>query len=226
MPEEEECVLPRWAPLLRPEQIRRLYRNEAEGVPDEALLDEVAYGLYARCQSIAEVMDAFENERFRCPLCGAVSVHHWRSDRSVVLRCACGWSAPWESYHRKYKRMHLHGGGTMPQVREYLERFPKAAASPRQKMLLIDSLLHAFHWELQGACTRPTARGFIDGTLEEVVRLLLELAYGPHSSPESMSRRDHFLQTMLTKTRWALPAGYRDTEAAQPPNEPQGDKTL
>jgi len=35
-------------------KIRRLYESDARGMLDEELLDDVGYGIYARCQDIIE----------------------------------------------------------------------------------------------------------------------------------------------------------------------------
>src|SRR5205823_4480926 len=45
----------RWTPRLRPEKLCRLYETDARGILDEDLVDEVAYALYSRCESIIKV---------------------------------------------------------------------------------------------------------------------------------------------------------------------------
>jgi hypothetical protein len=56
----------RWAPKVRQEQIWRLYQNDARGLIDEELIDEVGWALYSRCQSILWVTD---RNRVPCPRC-------------------------------------------------------------------------------------------------------------------------------------------------------------
>ncbi len=48
---DEDSAIRR-APRVRRDLIRRLYEDEARGLLDDQLLDEVGIGLYARCESI------------------------------------------------------------------------------------------------------------------------------------------------------------------------------
>jgi len=54
----EGVELVRWANRVSPGKIRRLYESCARGIVDEHLLDEVAYGFYARCESILTIKAA------------------------------------------------------------------------------------------------------------------------------------------------------------------------
>ena len=65
-----------------------------------------------------------------------------------------------------------------------MEKFPKAR-TPREKMLLIDGLIHGFHIyiAMSAETSRPTAVNLIEGRMQEVIRLLDGLAYGPDSTP-------------------------------------------
>lgn len=64
-------------------------------------------------------------------------------------------------------------------------RFPETK-DPRQRMILIDRLLHAFHWGLrqQEVPHRSTANNLIEGSHDAVVRFLDQLSYGEASTPE------------------------------------------
>ena len=105
--------LPRWAPRVPRYKILRLYENDALGLLDEELVDEVAYGFYARCRSILEVTEAAWG-RIRCPACGA-TVMRESSDRAAKLLCAgCGWSVEWGRYQDTFHRRQLVGGGATP----------------------------------------------------------------------------------------------------------------
>jgi hypothetical protein len=59
-------------------------------------------------------------------------------------------------------------------------------------MLLIDALIHGFHLYYTGETTRPVAVNLIDGSMNEVIRFLDGLSYGPDSTPG----------TRETKTEW------------------------
>ncbi|MGI6704943.1 MAG: hypothetical protein ACOX6S_01330 [Clostridia bacterium] len=40
---------PTWAPKVNPNKIRRLYQQDAKGILDDELLDDVGYSLYGSC---------------------------------------------------------------------------------------------------------------------------------------------------------------------------------
>src|SRR5260370_18584882 len=61
----------RWEPRVPGLRIRRLYETDARGIRDEVLLDEVAYALYSRCESILTVTEAVRG-RVKCPRCGTL----------------------------------------------------------------------------------------------------------------------------------------------------------
>ena len=59
--------------------------------------------------------------------------------------------------------------------------------NPQEKMILIDSLIHACHeWISRGISYygRPLAVNFIEGNMNQVVAFLENLPYGPDSLPE------------------------------------------
>jgi uncharacterized Zn finger protein (UPF0148 family) len=171
--------LVRWAARVSPGRIRRLYRAFAQGVVDEPLLDEVAYGLYARCQSILAVKAAKEG-RVTCPQCGAIIIRA-RGQRNGEIVCpACRWATTWFAYRRTYLRKQLNHGGAADVFEEYVRRLP-SQQTPAQKMMLVDWLLHECHKagyvpEDAPAWVRPIAPNLLDATMEECISLLDELA--------------------------------------------------
>ena len=168
--------LPQWAPRVRPQIIRRLYAGEAAGLLDDELLDEVFYAIRARCESIVTVTEASEG-RVRCPACDDPILRKG-GDKEELMHCAaCGWELTWGEYLKTYQGKELHGGGALPAIHAYLVG-GHAARSPQQKMLLIDALLHAYHWEAAQNPTRPVAVNMIHAKLNEVVALLEELGFG------------------------------------------------
>ena len=176
-----------WAPRVPPGAIRRLYRAYAQGIVDEELLEEVAYGLYARCQSILTVKAAKEG-KVTCPCCGHVIVRE-RGGKDEPIRCReCGWQATWFGYRKTFLRRQLHHGGAAEVFGAYVERFP-ALRSPDEKMLLVDSLIHECHKMADAAGdrfpVRPVGPNLIRATMTEVIALLDELAFGPASGPEA-----------------------------------------
>jgi predicted RNA-binding Zn-ribbon protein involved in translation (DUF1610 family) len=175
----------RWEPRLPGHRIRRLYETDARGIRDEELLDDIAYALYSRCESILTVTEAVRG-RVRCPRCGSVCTRlraESRKPREDPLRCPdCAWEITWGEYRRSYQNKRLFGGGAVDAFRAYVEQFPRAR-TPQEKMLLIDRLIHAIHNELADRPQRPAAVNLIDGDIRTVTALLEELAYGDASTP-------------------------------------------
>jgi len=180
----------RWAPRVAPWKVRRLYENDAQGLVDEELIDDVAYSLYARCQSILAVYAA-EQGLVACPLCGA-EIPRRQRDEQELLRCPLGhWQTTWGLYRKSYRHKQLWAGRAVTAFMEFVKGLPKAR-TPREKMLLIDRLIHACHQSLTGAAARykrPVACNLIQGKMKELIALLDGLAYGPCTPPEILRTR-------------------------------------
>ncbi|HLB76658.1 MAG TPA: AAC(3) family N-acetyltransferase, partial [Candidatus Dormibacteraeota bacterium] len=114
----------RWAPRLRPEKLRRLYETDARGILDEDLVDEVAYALYSRCESILTVTESIWGKT-QCPGCGIIILSsEWQ------LQCpGCGWQAAREEYHKSWEHQQLNGTNAIEIFREYVRRLPQAVRS-------------------------------------------------------------------------------------------------
>ena len=180
------AVLPRWAPRVDPQLIRRLYLSDARGLLDEELLEEVSYGLYCRCQSIRDVTGVYDG-KVTCPVChtiipldpnikiGPTSGY----DKEAVLHCPqCTWSCRYGDYHATFQGKNLRGHNFFPLVEEYLRQQP-LAQSHAEKMLLIDRLIHAVH---QGTL-KGAAVSFVEGRSATQLRRFLDaLAYGDAST--------------------------------------------
>ena len=200
-------TLPPWAPRVAQQQIRRLYETDAKGIYDDELIDEVGYALLARCQSFIEANEAVAG-RVRCPACAGVVTHGRRKED--VLRCACGWELPWAQYFTTIQHKQLSGAEpVLRQFRAFTAGFP-AAHTPRAKMILIDQLLHGFHWatreprsfhDLAGP-TRPVAVNLIEGSLNEVVVFLDQLTYGAQSTPGLADRRTEWNKGLDCHREW------------------------
>lgn len=171
---------PPWAPKLPQRLIARLYLADSRGIVDEELLDEVGYGLFARCESMLIVTEASRGS-VRCPGCGQTITH--TNNPKDLLKCRkCKWQKSWQAYKRAYKGRHLHAGGIEPFVREYFEQFPRAKDA-RRKMLLIDGLLHRWHWENMSNADKASASNFLEGSHDDVVAFLNALTYNQDSTP-------------------------------------------
>lgn len=192
---------PRWAPRVQAAMIRRLYEQNAAGIYDDQLVDEVGYAFLARADSLLKTNRAHYDHVVTCPVCGAVARYEDR-----MLYCSCGWSLSWREYHASYQKKQLIGENIPPLVEVYIWEF-SAAQDYHAKMRAIDHLLHRFHWELKNTPTRPLAVNFIDLRLWDVVRFLITLAY-PEDDPEA--RRQY--ETWLAN---AQKSGWYENELAE-----------
>jgi hypothetical protein len=181
----------RWAPRVPQALIRRLYQTEGAGRLDEDLLEQVGIALFARCESIVKATEAHRG-RVGCPSCATSVVDEGRErfrDKEKLLTCpACGWSTTWGVVLKSLQGKELVGGAAEPFFRTYVERYPRAR-SPREKVLLIDSLLHEFHSSIRFGDVRPAAVNVIEGKMRSVMALLDELA-GFTSTPGQESWRE------------------------------------
>jgi hypothetical protein len=181
----------RWARRVKPDLLRRLYTLDAKGIVDEQLIAEVGYAFLARCESIQTCTRAHFG-RATCPRCkrrivrGDPEYKTWRKDEPMA--CECGWSTTWGEYQATYKRKQLVGGNAYPAFRAYIDDWPRARHA-RDKMLLIDRLVHACHVDAQERYARPAACNLLEGRMSELIPFLDELAYGPQSSPGVQEQR-------------------------------------
>lgn len=173
-----------WARKVRRHKIRQLYENDAKGIVDEDLIDDVGYALYARCEAVWLVTER------RCPRCKEKCQRS--DDEQPILTCpGCGWSTPWKTYKRSYKGKRIHGGRAYEFFLAYMDEFSRAK-SPREKMLAIDKVIHALHESLTKVWTLPASLNLIEGKIEEVIELLDSLAYGDTSEAVMLSRKEQW----------------------------------
>lgn len=186
-PTDQDYILPQWAPRLPKAKIAQLYVSNAEGILDEDLIEYVGIGLYARCESIITATEAAKG-RLPCPLCGHI-IHHRLSKpptdkNQKMLRCdACDWVAPWKAYIKTYRGKQLSAGGMAPFFRAFIKEYP-SAKTPREKMILIDTLIHRFHHELENRIGRIGGVNLIQGRMVDVIDFLRHLTYSDKSLPE------------------------------------------
>jgi hypothetical protein len=208
-------ILPEWAPRVPQAKIRQLYQNDAAGIYDDELINEVGYGLLARCKSFIEANEAFHG-RVRCPRCSAI-VNHSRA-KDELLRCACGWELTWGEYFATIQHRQLSGAEPVLNLfSAYVTQFPQAR-SAQEKVLQIDRLIHGFHWFLRMEYpTRPVAVNLIEGRLVEVIEFLDGLAVGTGSTPGVSERKAEWNQTLESAlSRWPNLRGDRSEQHVSP----------
>ena len=188
MSDNSNYQLPVWAPRLRKVQIERLYQRCGQGLLDEELIDDVGFSLYSRCKSMLQVREAMLGNP-PCPSCGGTA--HRDKEPDPFVRCPnCGWLCPWALYKKTYQRKGLFAGGMTPFIEEFVRQFP-ATHSHRERMVLIDTLIHRFHWESDGVTDgRPGATSLIQGKMKDIMAFLDRLSYGDDIPPEIAQARE------------------------------------
>jgi hypothetical protein len=209
-----------WPRRVRKHKIRRLYESDAQGMLDEELVDDVGISLFVRCESILTIHEAKHN-RVQCPRCarqGRTTIiqrlRPSRDPRDELLVCpVCDWQLTWGEYALSYKRKQLNAGGAVSAFARYVRRYPEAR-TPKEKMLAIDQLIHAFHYSLvhrPELPTRPAGVNLIQGKLGDVIQFLNELTYGTQSTEgladsqqswqDTMERYDEVLATWRSRKK-------------------------
>jgi len=170
---------PKWAKKVPPEKIKRLYEQDAKGIYDEELIDDVGISLYARVDSMLMVTSSNLGKAI-CIECRTEIPHNYQ--RGFLLECPkCGWAMPFGEFNDSYKKQTLHGYGALNELKEFYEKYP-SAKTYAEKMLLIDFLIHTFHGNLSERPSRPTATNVIEGSNADVANFIFNLAYGEGST--------------------------------------------
>ena len=166
----------KWAPRLQPHLVQRLYEADAKRMPDVELCDDVGIRLYLRCQSILQVRDG----KVECPECSAVfDVSAPTYDGPVHCpNKECGWQTTFAQYKKSWSKRRIFPGKAIPAFQTYYDSYPKARTYV-EKILLIDALIHSFHWDLQvNKPNRSVANNLIEGNHDDVVAFLNALSGG------------------------------------------------
>jgi hypothetical protein len=189
-----------WAPPLKPRKVQALYLNDAQGLYDDEIIEEVGIGLLLRCRSIMEFTEALEG-RVKCKRCaasGTTTILERKTARpDELLKCpVCGWQIQWRVYltESEKTRGQLNAGHARAAFEAYLEAYPRSQ-SAKDKVLAIDRLIHEFHCELSGAgrpgdAVRTACVNLLDGTATEILDVLDGLACGENSDPALRAQRD------------------------------------
>jgi hypothetical protein len=104
----------------------------------------------------------------------------------------------WGEYLNTIQHKQLKGAEpVLDQFRSFVQAF-SAARTPQEKTILIDRLIHGFHWFYKtNAPTRPVAINLIEGRLSEVVAFLENLSCGDKSTAgvaENYEQWDKFIE--------------------------------
>ena len=196
-------MIPSWAPRVPQHKIRQLYLNDANGIYDDDLIDDVGYALLARCESFLMANDAAQG-RVICPVCSTTILHTGTHDE--VLCCKqCGWEMVWKEYFATFQHKQLYGAEPVLELfRDFVKRFP-SASTLHEKVLIIDTLIHGFHWNQKYGCTRPAAINLIEGKLSDVITFLDDLTYGAVNTEGVQERHAEWVKNSEYVRSWAFP---------------------
>jgi hypothetical protein len=172
----DTAARPRYAPKVPVGWIVQLYRADALGVRDAALVDKVGWRLHARCRDVLMVSAS----QVACPLCHSVFAVPWITEpEDCVSTCrGCGWSITAGAYHASMRHQDLLGGNARPAFEHFEASFP-TAHSDQERMLLVDRLIHALH-----TTGGLAARNLLEGRPRQVLAVLDALA-GRVPDPEA-----------------------------------------
>ncbi len=205
-----------WSPRISLAKIRELYTQEARGDCSDELIEEVGFGLYARCAAIVEFTAACAGQ-VRCKRCanqGKTTIIERKDLRPAsLLRCpVCGWQVRWRVYVTESENYdgQLTEGHAGDAFRRYLARYP-LCTTREEKIIAIDRLIHEFHWILlkdeskPALPNKPAGVNLLRGNTMQVLATLHELTYGENTPPSLIEGRDWWL-TQMKKAKTG-PAG-------------------
>jgi len=184
-----------WSPRVSLAKIRELYVNEARGTCDDELIEEVGFGLLARCQSIIEYTQACEEGKVCCMRCAkqkrTTIIQRNMSKPSGLVRCpVCGWQVRWRVYKAESENAdgQLRAGHAGEAFARYVAVYPQCRTR-EEKILAIDRLIHEFHWILvkegqPARANKPAGVNLLRGNIIQVLDMLNELTYGENTPPE------------------------------------------
>jgi hypothetical protein len=137
-------------------------------------------------------------------VCSATILHTGKSDE--VLCCKqCGWEMIWKDYFATFQHQQLYGAAPVLELfTGFVKRFP-SARKLEEKVLMIDTLIHGFHWNQKYGCTRPAALNLIEGKLSEVITFLDSLACGAENTEGVQAVHAEWVSKSEYVRSWAFP---------------------
>ncbi len=192
-----------WAPKVSLSKIRQLYIQEARGLCDDDLVDEVGTSLYQRCASILEFTEATRG-RMQCKRCARSGIRTIIPRKStapaeMVKRPVCGWQVRWRVYLNEAEKSggNLHVGHAQAAFERFVKTYPPCQ-NANEKILAIDLLIHEFHWILlkdsqEGQVIiphKPAGLNLLQGSTNQILEFLNQLTYGEKTAPELLANRE------------------------------------
>jgi hypothetical protein len=203
----------RWAPMPPAHKLVALYEANAQGLDDGELLDDVGWRLWERLVDVLRVTSG----RVRCPARSTefqVRTPNREPDEAVPCP-GDDWQITPRQWHAGWRHRGLNG--RCEEFERYAATWAKARTA-RDRMLLIDVVVHALHvashHDIPG---NFAARNFLEGSRPKIVALLHALDHGPGSNIATDARarwqtaRDHYATHRRAHRASTLP-----TRPAQP----------
>jgi hypothetical protein len=197
-----------WAPRVSPNKIRQLYEDDAKHIINHELLQDVGISFYARAESIIAVNRIHLQGMASCGNCGKdvpVSQNQYA--------CECGWNMNAKKLLKTYQHKQLVGPSITGFAEKFIHDWKIARDDPNRQMRAIDFLIHRFHWEMTENPTRPVAINYIEGKINEIMRLILELAY--KDDPSRKTNLDDWLKSLDTKQKFSEAKGREPSPVTQ-----------
>ena len=172
-----------WHPRVRPERIYQVYQDFARGSLDPTAVDDLGLALLLRCESILRV----SQRELECPLCGTVFSLANAADPDQSVGCPgkdCSFRVTLQEYQASWSKRYLNGANALPAFEEFSRAYPKAR-SVEQKLRAIDTVIHAFHWDMKiNLPNRSAANNLIEANHDQALELLDSLSFGPGQTKE------------------------------------------
>lgn len=176
----------RWVSPISRNDIKRLYESDAKGLLNTKLLDEVGYGILARCIQAKEERILISNMQVRCHNCGKIL----SSDKDLYF-CECGHQYTFTEYKKSFSENKMPKGNAIPIFDTFIDKWSLAVGNS-EKMQLIDRMIHEIHISLNnGMIGRFVGVQLIEGTTDQIKELILNLAYG-ECAMESIDNKKRF----------------------------------
>lgn len=163
----------KWAEKVSRYKLVKLYQDEAKGLLDEDLLNEIGYTFYTRCKQARDTRQRLDKGEIICHYCGEV---HQAMSYTALIACPCGYYYTYREYRRSCNANNVPGGRATEIFKAFTDNW-LLCKSASEKMLLIDGLVHECHVSaMTGAKGRSVCMNLMEGTLSQIKDMLELLA--------------------------------------------------